>query len=213
MQTLGIIGAGRLGTVIARLAVAAGYAVSVSSRRAAFSVPVGARAVAIPDSEVVVLALPLGQVAGLRAMEGRVVVDATNYWWAADGIRPEFSDPRTSTSELVQSWLPGARVVKGLGHMGYHDLEDEARPPGAPGRRGIAYAGDDARAVALVGELIDALGFDPVYAGALAEGVRFEPDTELFGADVSADEVRAMLARFPSSARGRGVARARAAGR
>lgn len=54
------------------------------------------------------------------------------------------------------------------------------------------------------------LGFDPVVAGPLAEGVRLEPGSELFGANVSADELRAMLDRFPESERGRIVARARA---
>lgn len=194
---LGIVGAGRLGSVVARLGRAAGLDVQVATRRA----PLGSAA-------TVVFALPLARVFELdpHALAGRLVVDATNYWWAADGIRPEFSDPRTSTSELVQAHLSRSRVVKGLNHMGYHDLEDEARETGTPGRKALAVAGAE---VAPVIALIDRLGFDAVDAGPLAEGVRFEPDTELFGADVSAEEVRAMLARFPSSARGRVVARAR----
>jgi predicted dinucleotide-binding enzyme len=96
--------------------------------------------------------------------------------------------------------------------MGYHDLEDEARTAAAPGRKALAIAGDDAADVTAVARLVDALGFDPVVAGPLAEGVRFEPGAELFGADVDADEVRAMLERFPDSPRGRTVARARATG-
>jgi predicted dinucleotide-binding enzyme len=96
--------------------------------------------------------------------------------------------------------------------MGYHDLEDEARPATAPGRKALAVAGDDAADVAAVARLVDALGFDPVIAGPLAEGVRFEPGAELFGADVDADEVRAVLERFPGSPRGRTVARARSTG-
>ncbi|WP_202866101.1 NAD(P)-binding domain-containing protein [Kribbella turkmenica] len=113
-----------------------------------------------------------------------------------------------SSSELVQDFLPGSRVVKTFNHMGYHDLEDGARPAGAPDRKAIAVAGetDDAMAVAAV---VDALGFDPVLAGPLAAGVRFGPDTELFGANVAADELRAMLARCPDTPRGQLIAQAR----
>ena len=83
--------------------------------------------------------------------------------------------------------------------MGYHDLEQEARAAGSPGRKAIAIAGDDPRDVAAIAGIVDDLGFDPVNAGALAEGIRMEPGAELFGADVPAAEVQAMLDRFPRS--------------
>ena len=65
--------------------------------------------------------------------------------------------------------------------------------------------------MATVAEFVDSLGFDPVPAGPLAEGVRMQPGTELFGADVDAGEVRARLDRFPATERGRAVAVARGA--
>ncbi|MHA6695009.1 NAD(P)-binding domain-containing protein [Homoserinimonas sp. A520] len=108
-----------------------------------------------------------------------------------------------------KAFLRDSRVVKAFNHMGYHDLDDEARPAGEPGRKALAIAGDDPADLATVAALVDALRFDPVIAGPLAEGIRLEPHTELFGADVDAAEVRAMLERFPNSARGRVVARAR----
>ncbi len=221
IRTLGILGAGRAGLVLARLAADSGYRVLVArsgdpapiARAAAAT---GAVAVsseqAAAEADAVLLALPLSRhrEVPVEQLRGKLVIDAMNYWWAADGIRPEFDDPRVSTSELVQQFLPDSRVVKAFNHMGYHDLEDEARPAGAPGRKAIAIAGDDPADLDAVARLVSDLGFDSVVAGPLASGIMLEPGGEAFGADVDAAELRAMLARFPTSQRGIVVARARA---
>lgn len=206
VRTIAVIGAGKVGTTLARLALKAGYDVLISGsgdptriRLAVEVLAPGAEATTTADAadraEVIILALPLSRYRQLpvELLRGKLMIDAMNYWPETDGIRDDLGDPRVSTSELVQEHLPGARVVKALNHMGYHDLNDESRPPGAAGRKAIAIAADHDADTAETATIVDALGFDPVHIGDLAAGRVLQPGQPTFGADLPAEELTALI--------------------
>lgn len=208
VPTIAILGAGKLGTVLANLAIKAGYTVYIagsgSAEKIALSTAIvtpgaiaASSADAISHADIVILALPLSKYRSIprEALTDKLVIDAMNYWWEVDGRDNEFEHPPTSSSELVQAYFSDARVVKALSHMGYHHLHDEARPSGAPGRKAIAIAANDTADSSIVAKLVDTLGFDPVPIGPLAAGKILEPHQPLFGADIDATAMRAVLQR------------------
>jgi 8-hydroxy-5-deazaflavin:NADPH oxidoreductase len=205
---LGIVGAGKLGTTIAHAAIAAGYDVAMSgSGRAddiALTVDVlapGARAATTDEvvrhADIVILAVPTHRFRELPhdLFDGKILVDAMNYWEPVDGADPELAAAADGTSTVVQRRFPSARVVKSLNQLGYHELDENRRPRGAPDRIAIGAAGDDAAAVGAVMRLIDRIGFDPVDAGPMEDGLVLEPDGSPFAVTYSADELSSLIAR------------------
>jgi predicted dinucleotide-binding enzyme len=210
---LGIVGAGKLGTAIARAAVAAGYDVALSGSGPADDIALtvevlapGARAVTTEEvvghADVIVLAVPTHSFRKLQRdlFAGKILIDAMNYWPPIDGDDPELAAADDGTSVVVQDHFSSARVVKSLNQLGYHELEESRRPKGAPGRVAVGAAGEDRAAVAVVLRLVDRLGFDPVDAGALERGVALQPDGSPFAVTYTADELRELLARPVASA-------------
>jgi predicted dinucleotide-binding enzyme len=203
---LGIVGAGKLGTTIARAATAAGYDVAIAgsatAERVALTVDVlapGARAVstdeAVRHANLIVLAVPTHRFRELPCdlFAGKILIDAMNYWEPIDGVDEELAAAPAGTSVVVQERFPSARVVKSLNQLGYHEFEEARRPRGMPDRIAIAAAGDDRAAVLAVIQLIDRLGFDAVDAGPLKAGSTLEPDGPVFGVAYSTGELSNLL--------------------
>jgi predicted dinucleotide-binding enzyme len=203
---LGIVGAGKMGTTIARAAVAAGYDVAMSGSGAAEQIALivdvlapGARAVTtdevVDHADLIVLAVPTHRFRELHPdlFAGKILIDAMNYWEPIDGIDEDLATAPGGTSVVVQGRFRSARVVKSLNQLGYHEFEEGRRPPGARGRVGMAAAGDDRDAVVAVMQLIDRLGFDAVDAGPLKAGLALEPDGSVFGVSYDAGELLSVL--------------------
>jgi predicted dinucleotide-binding enzyme len=203
--SIGVVGAGRLGTAVARQSLKAGYTVRIANSKGPETLKLilsmlvdGAQAATVTDtiqhSDIIVLAIPLSKYRHLspELFEGKIVIDAMNYWSPTEGHIEEFANGTASSSEYIQKYLPQARVVKTLNHVAYNELEEHSLPKGRPDRRAIALAGDDSEAKMTVTQFINDLGFDAVDLGSLAEGKKFQPDTNLFNARYTADELRAL---------------------
>jgi predicted dinucleotide-binding enzyme len=217
MTTVGLIGSGRIGGTVARLAVAAGHQVLLSNSRgpdtltdlAAELGPL-ARATTGQEAaggELVVVTIPMRAVQSVPPgpLAGKVVIDTCNYYPQRDGQIPELDSGALTSSELVQRHLPESAVVKAFNNIYYRHLESLARPAGAADRSYLPIAGDDAAAKAAVTAFLDSIGYGAVNAGPLAEGWRQQPGTPVYagpygsfqdpkGSPASADAIRHALA-------------------
>lgn len=209
LPRIAVVGAGHAGPVIARVAMDAGYPVSIAGSGDPDQIALLAQVLtpgadprwtadAVADADIVVLSIPLHRLATLdpTLFAGKTVIDAMNYWPPTDGVRELFEGQGLGSSEIVQDRFSHSRVVKTLNQIGYHDLEDWRRPAGATDRLALGVAGNDARAVDQVAELVDRVGYDPVRLGSLKAGRALEPGNAVFGAAMSrADFEAAVCAR------------------
>ena len=207
MTTLGIIGAGHIGSQLARLALAHDYDVVISNSRGPETLTdlIGelgprARAATVADTaaagDLVVVTVPLGAISTLPMDElaGKVVIDTNNYYPERDGQITVLDDETTTVSELLQSHLPTSKVVKAFNHINYADLTTDGRPAGTENRRALIVAGNDASARQTVAELIDSFGFDTIDLGPLNEGWRIQRDTPGYGVPLDVLGLREALA-------------------
>jgi predicted dinucleotide-binding enzyme len=212
-RRLGIVGAGKIGTAIARAAVDGGYDVAISGSGPAERIELIVDVLApgahphstdevVRSADLIVLAIPMHRFRELPRdlFAGKILVDAMNYWEEIDGVDEEIATAPAGTSVLVQDWFSSARVVKSLNHLGYFKFEKSRRPRGTAGRLAMAAAGDDPAAVAAVLQLIDRIGFDAVDAGGLEAGVALQPGGPVFGVGHSAEDLTNLLSPQAASA-------------
>ena len=206
-MTIGFIGAGHIGSAVARAAIAAGHSVVLSNSRgpetlAGLVKELGpsARAATPSDAarsgDIVVVTIPLKNIADVpvEPLAGKVVIDTNNYYPQRDGHIAELDDESTTTAELLQRHLPSSRVVKACNHIYAAQITTDGLPAGTPNRRALVIAGDDAAAKATVTQLLDQFGYDTVDAGPLAEGWRIQRDTPGYGPQRNAEQLKADLA-------------------
>jgi predicted dinucleotide-binding enzyme len=207
MTTLGLIGAGNIGSQLARLAAANGYDIVISNSRTPDTLSDlihelgdNARAAtpieAAEAADIAVVTIPLKAIdqVPVEQLQGKIVIDTNNYYPQRDGNIAELDDESTTVSEMLQKLLPGSYVVKAFNNIAAADLTADARPADADDRRALPIAGDDEDSKASVVTFIEKLGFDVVDAGPLAEGWRFQRDTPSYGVPMTAEEVHPKLA-------------------
>ena len=206
---IGIVGAGMIGSTVARLWAEAGHEVRIASRHPEALAPLvqrighGARAVTPSEAaafgEVVMLTVPLKAVPGLAGelgplLAGKIVIDTGNAYQKRDGESAvEASRHPRGSAGWAAAMFPASRWVKAFNTVYFKVLETEAHRDGD--RVGIPLASDDAEAMEVVAGLVRDAGFDPVVAGALERGKAFEPDTTVYNTGMSGRAVRAALTR------------------
>jgi predicted dinucleotide-binding enzyme len=204
---IGILGAGNIGAVAARLFVGAGHEVAVSNSRGPESLgelvaELGpkAQALTIADAsqfgEIVLLAVPWRSPEALpypELLRNKIVIDAMNPYHPDGG----FYDLAGSTSsEIVLGRVPGSRLVKAFNTIYYVHLADRGRKDlPLDDRHTIYIAGDDTEAKKVVARLIEEIGFAAVDTGSLREGGRLqEPNSPIYDKTYNAREAREFLA-------------------
>lgn len=203
---IGIIGSGNIGSTLARHLTGLGHQVSIANSRgpaslATLAADTGATAVTVEQAaraqDVVIITVPEKAVPQLPrdslATTSAVVVDTGNYYPSRDGRIAEI-DGGLTESEWVTRVL-GRPVVKAFNNIVASSLASRGAPAGTPGRISLAVAGDDRYAKELTLGLIDAIGFDGVDAGSLADSWRQQPGTPAYCQDLDVAGLEAALAK------------------
>ncbi|MBX7442374.1 MULTISPECIES: NADPH-dependent F420 reductase [unclassified Arthrobacter] len=208
MTTIGIIGAGHIGSQVARKAVELGYDVVISNSRGPETLTdlvaelgpkaraaTAAEAAAAGDFAVVTVPLKNYKDIPVEPLAGKIVIDTNNYYWERDGRIPALDNGEATTSGLLQEHLPDSKVAKGFNHIMARDITTDGSPAGTEDRRALATASDYPEAAELVTRLYDEFGFDTVDVGPLSESWRVERDRPAYVKRQTAGELKDNLAK------------------
>jgi len=204
---IGVIGAGMIGSTLARRLTALGHEVVIANSRGPetlleLAAETGARAVtaneAARNGEIVIVTIPQRAVPDLPrdlfagVSEDVVVVDTGNYYPARDGRLDAIEHGQVESAWVAEHL--GRPVVKAFNNIVFQSLLENGRPEGATGRIALPVAGDLPEARQKVMRLVDELGFDPVDAGSLDDSWRQQPGTPCYAADFEAPRLKDALA-------------------
>lgn len=198
---IGILGAGRIGSTLARRWAGAGHELTLGYSRdprrlAALAESLGPSVGAgtprdATDADAVVLSVPWPRVGDALVqagdLSGRVLVDTTNPFPAPDAP-PALPTGATSAGQEVARLAPGARVVKAFNTLYSVTLAERAG-----GGLALPLSGDDPAGKALVAGLVADAGHVPVDIGSLAGSARQEPGGPVYGDELTAGQVRDRL--------------------
>jgi hypothetical protein len=208
MTRFGIIGAGNIGSALARGLVQQGHEVVISNSRGPETLEdlvasLGGNAVAATAEgaaqagEVVIVTVPLKAYRDIPVapLAGKIVIDTNNYYWERDGRIAELDEKRATTAGLLQAHLPDSKVVKAFNHIGSGQILTDGTPAGTPDRRALSVSSDHPDATAFVVALYDDFGYDAVEVGPLSESWRVERDQPAYGVRQNRAELEANIAR------------------
>jgi predicted dinucleotide-binding enzyme len=188
MTVIGIIGAGEVGSQIARAAIMNGYDVVIANSRGPEtlknlidelgpSARAATAAGAAGAGEFTVVAVPLKVVNDMPVEElaGKIVLDTNNYMVWRDGHIPVIDSGEKTVHELRQEHLPRSKVVKAFSHIQAPRITTAGKAAATPGRHALSASSDFPEAVELVTRLYDQFGFDTADNSPLSESWRSGP--------------------------------------
>ena len=206
-MTIGIIGAGHIGSALTRRLQKLGHTVHIANSRgpetlSALAEETGAKPMtaqeAVRGAGIIVVTIPERAIPDLPktlfddVVANVPIVDTGNYYPQQRDGRIVQIESGVTESRWVAQHL-GRTVIKAFNNIYAQHIVDKGLPPGAPGRIALPVAGDDSAAKATIMDLVEQLGFDAVDAGTLDESWRQQPGSPVYGTDFDADGVRRAL--------------------
>jgi predicted dinucleotide-binding enzyme len=198
---IGIIGAGSIGSTIARRLARRGHEVTIANSRgpetiSAVALSTGARAVTAAGAahgvEVLIVSVPMNRNTDIAvhvrsAPEDAVVIDTSNYYPMRDGTMPAFMDGQPESVWLTE--LFGRPVAKAWNAITSHSFDNKATEPGDPKRVAVPVAADSGTHRSLAMSLVEETGFDAFDVGVLANSWRQQPGAPVYCTDRTREEM------------------------